>query len=75
MALDIPVINSRNIELAMQNVLGKEQKCYVARLPLDARKIISDIEKAPTAIKDEIETAYKTLRKKKDSETYGGDSI
>jgi hypothetical protein len=64
-SLDIPVVNSRNIELAMQNVLGVDQDCYIAKLPLFAQQILSEIERFPASIKNEIEQAYRDIIKKK----------
>jgi hypothetical protein len=63
-SLDIPVINSRNIETAIYNTLGLNQKCYVAKLSLDPQKIISDIESFPQPIVEEIKTVYQNIYKK-----------
>lgn len=60
--LNIPVINSRNIQTAMQNVLGESQS-YVARIPLDAEQIISEVEKFPSSVRGEIEDAVKEFQK------------
>lgn len=55
-SLDIFVINSRNVELAMHGVLGRNQKCYTAKLPLNPEKILSEIKKFPDAMLSELES-------------------
>jgi hypothetical protein len=49
----------------MQNVLGVDQDCYIAKLPLFAQQILSEIERFPASIKNEIKQAYRDIIKKK----------
>lgn len=58
-SIDIPVVNSGNIQLAMQNVLGRNQKHYTAKLPLDPQEIMSQLEKFPEDILKEVEKVFK----------------
>lgn len=59
-SLNIPVINIDNVETAMQKALTPN-KCYVARLPMNAKTIISDIKKCPVEFQHEIEAEFKKI--------------
>jgi hypothetical protein len=60
-SLNIPIINPKNIETAMQNALDGEQECYIARLPLDFNKILENLKKCTPEFIKEIQTELKQV--------------
>jgi hypothetical protein len=63
-ALDVVVVNPRNVELAMQKVLGANSQCYVGKISFDPEKLRSEVQKCPPNIQEEIRGALKNLLKK-----------
>jgi hypothetical protein len=57
-SLNIPIINPKNIEGAIQNAMGSTQECYIARLPFDIKRIREILEKCPQEFMDEIKKEY-----------------
>lgn len=55
-SLNIPIINPKNIETAMQNALDGEQECYIAKLPLSYNKILENLKKCTPEFIKEIQT-------------------
>jgi hypothetical protein len=54
-SIDIPIMNDRNVDQAMQSLLGLNQKCYIVRLPpFNPFRIQQELENLPQPIKDDL---------------------
>ena len=60
-SIDVPVINDRNIDQAMNTILGTNQRCYVVRLPMMGAEFISEIERLPKLWQEEIKKTFEGL--------------
>lgn len=60
-SIDIPVVNDRNVDTAIFNILSTNQRCYVVRVPnFGSPQFFSEIEKLPKPWQEEI---WKTFEK------------
>jgi len=62
-SLNIPVVNGKNVEIAMQNALSTTKPCYIAKLPLDPKRLIEIINDSPPEFQQEIKGAFKKISK------------
>lgn len=60
-SLNIPVINTKNVEIAMQKALSINSECYIIKLPLDPKKLLEILEKMPSEFLKEIENEFKKV--------------
>lgn len=59
-SIDIPIVNDRNLDIAMHTILSTNQRCYVVRLPAFSSKLVSEFEKLPKLWQEEVKKIFET---------------